>query len=100
MLIIFYYKSIYDFPYFADDFKETIKILNWQLLPALKFSTKELLLGLVINTKPSNATNTESPISQPDITTQMAYIAQQCLDGYMEAVAHALRRKECSIRRF
>ena len=26
-------------------------------------------------------------------TTQMAYVAQQRLDGYAEAVAHALRRK-------
>ena len=33
-----------------DRFDETIRILNWQLLPSLKFSLKELMLGLVVNT--------------------------------------------------
>ena len=28
MLIIFYYKSIYDFPHFADG---SVKCLNWEL---------------------------------------------------------------------
>ena len=40
-----------------DHFDETIRILNWQLLPSLKFSPKELMLGLVINTKPADLTN-------------------------------------------
>ena len=35
-------------------FDEAIRIMNWRLLPSLKFSPKELLLGLVVNTKPTN----------------------------------------------
>ena len=35
--------------HWPDHFDETIRILNWRLLPALKFSPKELMLGLVVN---------------------------------------------------
>ena len=40
--------------HWPEHFDEAIKILNWRLLPSLKFSPKELLLGLVINTKPTD----------------------------------------------
>ena len=76
-----------------DHFEEAIRILNWRLLPALKFSPKELMLGLVVNTKPADLNNTITPISEEDTALQMAYVAQQRLDGYAEAVAHALKRK-------
>ena len=76
-----------------DHFEETIRILNWCLLPALKFSPKELMLGLVVNTKPADLNNAIAPISEEDTTLQMAYVAQQRLDGYAEAVAHAMKRK-------
>ena len=76
-----------------DHFEETIRILNWCLLPALKFSPKELMLGLVVNTKPADLNNAIAPISEEDTTLQMAYVAQQHLDGYAEAVAHAMKRK-------
>ena len=74
-------------------FEEAIRILNWRLLPALKFSPKELMLGLIVNTKPADLDNTIVPISEEDTALQMAYVAQQRLDGYAEAVAHALKRK-------
>jgi hypothetical protein len=32
-----------------DHFQEAINVLNWRILTALKFSPKELLLGLVMN---------------------------------------------------
>ena len=35
-------------------FNEAIRIMNWHLLPLLKFSPKELMLGMVVNTKPTN----------------------------------------------
>lgn len=35
-------------------FDEAIQILNWHILPALKFTPKELMLGLVINMKQTN----------------------------------------------
>ena len=76
-----------------DHFEEAIRILNWRLLPALKFSLKELMLGLVVNTKPADLDNTITTIMEEDTALQMAYVAQQRLDGYAEAVAHALKRK-------
>lgn len=76
-----------------DHFDEAVKILNWRLLPALKFSPKELMFGLVVNTKPSNTDTAVLPLTESDVALQMAYVAQQRLDGYAEAVAHALKRK-------
>ena len=84
-----------------DHLDEAIKILNWRILPTLKFSPKELFLGLVINTKPSfiDTSTTNLPITEPDVALQMAYTAQQRLDGYSEAVAHALKRKSAFDRK-
>jgi transposase InsO family protein len=82
-----------------DHFDEATRILNWRLLPALKFSPKELFLGLVVNTKPSNTDTSTLPVTSSDTALQMAYVAQQRLDGYAEAVTHALRRKTAFDRR-
>ena len=79
--------------HWPDHFKETLRILNYRLLPALKFSPKELMLGLVVNTKPAELNNAILPITEDDTSLQMAYVAQQRLDGYAEAVNHALKRK-------
>jgi Integrase core domain len=79
--------------HWPDHFKETLRILNWHLRPALKFSPKKLMLGLVINTKPTDLDSAILPITEADTALQMAYVAQQRLDGYAEAVAHALKRK-------
>jgi transposase InsO family protein len=76
-----------------DHFDEAIHILNNRLLPSLKFSPKELLLGLVVNTKPTNMEDASSPTTELDVAVQMAYITQQRLDRYASAVSHALRRK-------
>jgi hypothetical protein len=76
-----------------DHFDEAIRILNWRFLPALKFSPKEVMLGLVINTKSSNIDTSVLPTTELDAALQMAYVAQQRLDGYAEAVTHVLRRK-------
>ena len=74
-------------------FDNAIRIMNWRLLPSLKFSPKELLLGLVVNTKPTAIDLSTLPVTEGDVSTQMAYVAQQQLDGYAEAVAHAVKRK-------
>ena len=69
-----------------DHFDEAIQILNWRILPALKFSPKELLLSLIVNTTPTPPEiSSSTPIPQ-DFETHMAYAAQQRLDGYSEAV--------------
>ena len=67
--------------------------MNWRLLPSLKFSPKELMLGMVVNTRPTEVDQSVLPITEQDVATQMAYVAQQRLDGYAGAVAHAVKRK-------
>ncbi|TFK58740.1 hypothetical protein BDN72DRAFT_781675 [Pluteus cervinus] len=71
-----------------DHLDEAIKILNWCLLPSLKFSPKELLLGVVVNTR-----RTEPEKAENSLTAEVVYVAQQHLDGYAEAVQHAISRK-------
>ena len=76
-----------------DYFDEAIQILNWRILPALKFSPKELLLSLVVNTTPTPLETSSSMPTPRDFDTHMTYAAQQRLDGYSEAVKHAMDRK-------
>ncbi|KAG6839761.1 hypothetical protein C0991_011885 [Blastosporella zonata] len=70
-----------------------IQILNNCLLPVLKFTPKELLLGLVINTRLTPIEQSTLLVTEEDVLTHMAYVEQQRLDGYSEAVAHAVKRK-------
>ena len=87
-------KSIAQLPHnWPDHFEEAICILNWQILPALKFSPKELLLGMVVNTLNMPLEVSTAFLMPTNIDTHMAYVAQQWLDGYAEAVHHTLRRK-------
>ena len=76
-----------------DHFDEAIQILNWRILPALKFSPKELLLSLIVNTTPTPLEVSSSMPNPQDFDIHMAYAAQQRLDGYSEAVRHAMDRK-------
>ena len=76
-----------------DHFDEAIQILNWRILPALKFSPKELLLSLIVNTTPTPLEVSSSMPNPQDFDTHMAYAAQQRLDRYSEAVRHAMDRK-------
>lgn len=82
-----------------DHFEKAIRILNWRILPALKFSPKELLLGLVVNTAKTPLAVSSSIITPDDIDRHMTYATQQRLDGYGEAVRHAIRRKATFDRR-
>ena len=76
-----------------DHFDKAIRILNWRILPALKFCPKEILLGLVVNTVKTPMEVSSSFLPPSDIDTHMTYAVQQRLDGYAEAVHHAVRRK-------
>jgi transposase InsO family protein len=58
-------------------FEEAIKILNSRILPSLKFSPKELLLGMVINTPKTPFDISTFPIQLNDLDTHMMYVAQQ-----------------------
>ena len=76
-----------------DHLDDAVQIINSRLLPSLKFSPKELLFGLVVNTPPTMVNTSTEPTSTDDVATQMAYVAQQRLDGYAEMVAHAIKWK-------
>jgi len=76
-----------------DHLDDAITALNHRILPALKFSPKELLLGQIINTPRTDLSNSASVIRLSDINVHMAYVAQQRLDGYDTAVRHAVKRK-------
>ena len=82
-----------------DNFNKAIHILNWRILPALKFCPKEILLGLVVNTSKTPVEVSSSFLPPSDIDNHMTYTAQQRLDGYAEAVQHAVRRKAAFDRR-
>jgi len=51
------------------------------------------LLGLVVNTINTPLETSASILSPSDIDRHLAYSTQQQLDGYSEAVHHAIRRK-------
>jgi len=82
-----------------DHFDKAIHILNWRILPALKFSPKEILLGLVVNTSKTPLEISSSFLLPADIDKHMTYAVQQQLDGYAEAVHHAVQRKTMFNRR-
>jgi hypothetical protein len=76
-----------------DHLEAAVKALNNRIIPHLKFSPKELLLGLVINTSrtPEDIATTEP--TTDDVALQMAYVNQQRTDGYAQIIDHAYKRK-------
>ena len=82
-----------------DHFANAIHMLNHRLLPSLKFSPKELMLGMVVNTPKTNLEISTTPTSSEEIETHMAYVAQQRMDAHSEAIRHADRRKEAFDRK-
>src|ERR1700678_1349937 len=76
-----------------DHFDEAIRVLNWRILLVHKFCPKKILLGLLVNTKSTPIEASSSLLAPADINTHMAYAVQQRLDGYSEAVRHAVSRK-------
>ena len=77
----------------TDHLEDATRALNNRILPALKHTPKELLLGLVVDTKRTDPTDSTTQITATQAAIQMAYAAQQRLDGYDEALRHALKRK-------
>jgi hypothetical protein len=76
-----------------DHLEEAVKFLNNCILPNLKFSPNELLLGIMINTKHTPAEQTEEEVTSDEVEVQMAYVEKQRLDGYAHISSHAHRRK-------
>jgi hypothetical protein len=76
-----------------DHLEEAVEFLNNCILPNLKFSPNELLLGIVINTKRTPANQTDEEVSTEEVEVQMAYVEQQQSDGYAHISSHAHRWK-------
>ncbi|KAI9455282.1 hypothetical protein HD554DRAFT_2030991 [Boletus coccyginus] len=74
-----------------DHLDDVVQALNNRILPVLKYIPKELLLGMVVDTKQMDPTNSMQILNRTDITIHMAYAAQQHLDGYNEAIQHAIK---------
>ena len=60
-----------------DHFDRAILILNWQILPALKFALKELMLGMVVNTANMPLEVSASILTPENVDRHMTYAAQQ-----------------------
>jgi hypothetical protein len=73
--------------------EEATRILNNRILPSVKFSPKELMLGCVVNTPPTPVPASVEALAGTDAEAHMVYVAQQCLDGYAARVEYALSRK-------
>jgi hypothetical protein len=76
-----------------DHLDAAVEYLNNRILPNLRYSPNELLLGLVINTPRTDPTTAIEELREGDITIQMAYIDQQRVDGYSQILDHAHKRK-------
>ena len=70
-----------------------IRYINSRILPNLKYSPNELILGLVVNTRPTPPSETMAEPTPDEVANQMAYVNQHRFDGYSQIVDHSLRRK-------
>ena len=77
-----------------DHLDKVVWALNNRILPALKYTPKELLLGMVVDTKRTDPTNSTKELTKLNVAIHMAYVVQQRLDGYDKAVQHAIKWKE------
>ena len=67
-------------------------INNW-ILPSLKYSPNELLLGLIINTNTTQTSEMSVPPTPEEVETQMAYVDQHRFNAYSQIVDHAQHHK-------
>ena len=76
-----------------DHLEEAVRCINNRILPNLKYSPNELLLGIVVNTKPTLPSEIRGEPTADEVELQMAYIDNQRFDGYAQIVEHAHHRK-------
>jgi hypothetical protein len=83
-----------DLPYnWPDHLEAAVRYINNRILPNLRYSPNELLLGLVINTRSTPTEQASIAPTAEEVETQMAYVDQLRFDGYAQIVNHAERRK-------
>ena len=78
-----------------DHLEAAVRCINNRILPNLKYSPNELLLGLVVNTNPTPPNDMLVELTVNEVETQMAYVDHQRFDGYAhwQIVDHAQRWK-------
>ena len=76
-----------------DHLEAAVRCINNRILPNLKYSPNELLLGTIVNTKHTAPEDIVSGPSAEEVDVQMAYIDHQRFDGYAQMVDHAHQRK-------
>ena len=76
-----------------DHFDTAVRQLNERIIPSLRFSPKELLLGYVVNTVRTPATTLDKEPGPADSDVHLAYADQQRLDATDRATLHATQRK-------
>ena len=74
-----------------DHLEEVIKHLNDHILPLLKYSPNELLLGLVVNSHKTKSPDGIEVPTEEEVNTHLAFVEQQHLDGYAVMVDHAAK---------
>jgi len=70
-----------------------IKHLNNRVLPSLKYSPNELLLGLIVNSRRTDAPEAVQTPTEEEVNIHLAFVEQQHLDGYAATLDHAIKRK-------
>jgi hypothetical protein len=70
-----------------------IKHLNDRILPSLKYSPNELLLGLIVNSCRNESPEDIEPPTEQEVAIHLALVEQQRLDGYAATLDHAAKRK-------
>jgi hypothetical protein len=65
-----------------DHLDAAVEVLNNRILPNLRYSPNELLLGLIINRNCTPVDQATAELTEESVALQMAYVDQQRLDGY------------------
>jgi len=86
--------TIKDIPNNWPEYLDTaIKHLNDRILPSLKYSPNELLLGLVVNSRRTESPEDIELPTEQEVAIHLALVEQQRLDGYAATLDHAAKRK-------
>ena len=70
-----------------------IKHLNDRILQSLKYSSNELLLGLVVNTCRTDSPEEIEPPTVEEVNIHLVFVKQQHLNGYAATVDHTIKQK-------
>jgi hypothetical protein len=70
-----------------------IKHLSDRILPSLKYSPNELLLGLIVNSRCNESPEDIELPTEQEVAIHLALVEQQRLDGYTTILDHTTKRK-------